>query len=745
MSDNPLSIASVVLDAALEKPLDYLVPKELIGKAIPGARVEVPVRGKPCQGTLLALKKESPFRTLKEIIRVIGDEEALPSELFKLAQWMSNYYGAPLRNIIRSMLPAGVRKDAGHREQWFVGRARTREEIQEAIPAVRTKAPSQALILEAMLQATKGMLLTELLEKAGASRSAVDSLVEKGWLLLQKVRIDRSPLENEEYFLTSPKRLNPEQKTALDAILKAIEESKFQTHLLYGVTGSGKTEVYLQAIEKTLSEGRGAIMMVPEIALTMQTIERFRCRFKEKIAVLHHRLSDGERYDAWQSIRKGEVKIVIGARSAVFSPVQNLGLIIVDEEHENSYKQNELMPCYNARDVAVMRGKICEAAVVLGSATPSLESYYNALKGKYVLSKLTMRADTAKLPKVIIVDMKREFEKSQGPTSFSGLLLDGISKRLEKGEQSILFLNRRGYHSMLLCKACGVTVKCPHCDTSLTFHLNENTLSCHLCSYALKPPPRACPSCKSDATMKFRGVGTEHVERALHAIFPQVRTLRVDADTTKHKGSHQKLLRDFGTGKADVLIGTQMIAKGLHFPEVTLVGVLNCDSGLNIPDFRASESTFQLLSQVAGRAGRGVAEGEVIIQTTLPEHSVIRLAAEHNYEAFFKEELSGREIFGYPPFAQLAKIAFQGEDPSAVAQYAEFVRASMERMLQPNYHLLPVLPSGHAKVKNRYRFQFLVRGPSVMPMVNSYRTVIETHPSKKVGVMIDVNPYSTFF
>lgn len=740
-----VKIAAIILDNALDRPLDYLVPDLLSEKVFPGVRVEVPVRGRVCPGTVLEVKDKSDFPGLKSLHGIIGEGDALPKDLFELGLWISGYYGAPLHAVIRSMMPASVRKDAGHKEQWFVTRNDTREELQKIIPAIRLKAPSQAAVLETMLPVTKGMLLTQLLEEAEASRSAVDSLVEKGHLSLSKLRVDRSPLEGEEYFITQPKKLTGEQKTALDSISKSIDEKSFQTHLLFGVTGSGKTEVYLQAIDKVLGQGRTAIMMVPEIALTMQTIERFRCRFQNKIAVLHHRLSDGERYDAWHGIRKGEISIVVGARSAVFCPLPNLGLIIVDEEHENSYKQTDQMPCYNARDVAVMRGKLCGAAVVLGSATPSLESYHNSMKGKYLLSKLTARADSAKLPKVTIVDMKKEYDKAKGPTTFSEALLDGISKRLEKGEQTILFLNRRGYHSMLLCNGCGVTVKCPHCDTSLTFHLGDNTLSCHLCGHAVRPPPRVCPSCKSDSTMKFRGIGTEHVERSLHAIFPEVRTLRVDADTTKHKGSHQRLLRDFGTGKADILIGTQMIAKGLHFPEVTLVGVLNCDSGLNIPDFRASENTYQLLSQVAGRAGRGVVEGEVIIQTSLPEHNIILQAARHDYEAFFNEELSSREIFGYPPFAQLAKISFWGTDGECVSRHAEGFRLAMEKALPESFSVFPVMPCGHAKIKDKFRFQFLVKGPAATSIVKAYRRIIDLNPQKKVGIAIDVNPYSTFF
>lgn len=745
MPVEPPLYAQVLLDDALDKPLDYLVPQHLKNLVQRGTRVAVPVRTNIRHGTVLTVGPSTTYPNVKPIESVIYDKEGIPSDLFLLADWMSKYYCTSLRVILKTMMPSSVRDDAGHKEQLFVSRAKTREELIECLPGLRKKAPHQASVIEVLLKVTKGILLTQLLEEAKAPRSAIESLNKKGLVNVQLLRLDRSPLEGEEYFITSPKKLNSEQAAALSEIQNGLNKQSFQTHLLYGITGSGKTEVYLQAIDTALSIGKTAIMMVPEIALTTQMIERFRCRFKDKMAILHHRLSDGERYDAWHSIRNGESKIVIGARSAIFCPMPSLGLIIVDEEHENSYKQGEKMPCYNARDVAVMRGKICQATVVLGSATPSLESFHNAQSGKYSLLTLTNRADSARLPKVTVVDMRKEYEKAKGMTSFSEVLLNSIEKRLAKGEQTILFLNRRGYHTMFLCRACGVTVKCPHCDTSLTFHKGENNLSCHLCGHALSPPPRACPSCHSDETMKFRGMGTEHVERSLHAIFPEIRTLRADADTTKHKGSHQKILRDFATGKADVLVGTQMIAKGLHFPEVTLVGVLNCDSGLQIPDYRASENTFQLLAQVAGRAGRGAVEGEVIIQTALPEHAIIQHAARHDFQSFFKEELATRSIFGYPPYSQLVKVGLSGSDQMRVQQIAEDLRNKIARSLPETYEVFPALASGHPKIKDKYRFQFLIRGPGVYPIIHAYNKYIIGVPKKDVLCMIDVNPYSTFF
>jgi primosomal protein N' (replication factor Y) len=747
MSHNVKAIqyyASVLVDAAIDHVLDYAIPPSLVAHIERGRRVQVPLRQQLCGGIVLEVKTTCNYPKAKPIA-TITDDLQLSEELMNLAEWIARYYATSLRTALRCMLPASVRKEVGHREQLFVSRLKTRQQIQQHIIAIRSKSPAQAAVLEALLPVTKGMLLTELMLATGGSRSPVETLTEQGWIALEKVVVDRSPLDDQEYFITPPKVLTDEQHTALTSINQSVEKNVFQTHLLYGITGSGKTEVYLQAIDKALSLGKHAIMMVPEIALTTQTIERLRSRFKDSIAVLHCRLSDGERYDAWLRMRQGQTKIAIGARSAIFSPLPQLGLIIVDEEHEASYKQNEQMPCYHARDIAVMRGKLCQATVVLGSATPSVESYHNALQGKYNLLSLSKRPDSAMLPRVTIVDMKREYEKAQGLTSFSQPLLDALSQRISKGEQSILFLNRRGYHTLQLCQSCGASVKCNHCDTALTFHLGENCLSCHLCGFAINPPPRCCPTCKSDATMKFRGVGTEHVERALHAIFPEVRTLRIDADTTRHKGSHQQLLRAFGTGKADVLIGTQMIAKGLHFPEVTLAAVLNGDSALHIPDYRSAESTFQLLTQVAGRAGRGVMAGEVIIQTSLPEHNVIQHASQHNFEGFYQEEIASRALFEFPPFAQLVKVSCQGIEQQAVESYADTLRTTILTKLTADYTIHPVIPAAHLKVKDRFRYQFLMRGPAVYPMVNAYKYAMSQLQQRHIAVYADVNPTSTFF
>lgn len=738
--------ASVILDLSIDKLFDYGITSELAPLAKRGMRVEVPVKGKLRTGYIFAVKEQPDYPKVQGIARYASESELISDELFELSLWVAKYYCASIRDVLQMMLPAIVRKDARHKQQLFVMRAKTKEQLREHCESIRNKHSAQADVLDVMLKVKKGILLSELLEQTQGSRSPVDTLKKQGFLIVDVVRVDRSPLVNEEYFQTKPKALNDEQAEALAKIDTSIKENRFQTHLLYGVTGSGKTEVYLQAIDTALKQGKGAIMLVPEISLTAQTIERFRSRFEGNIAILHHRLSQGERFDEWHKIRRGEAQIVIGARSAVFSPVQNLGLIIVDEEHESSYKQSDSAPCYHARDVAVMRGKTTNSTVILGSATPSLESFYNTFSGKYTLSTLNKRADAASIPKCTIIDMKSEFAKAKGYTSFSEMLLSGIKQRQEKGEQTILFLNRRGYHTTMLCQGCSQAVRCAHCDVALTFHLSDNHLACHLCGFNLCPPPKQCPSCKCSETMKYRGVGTEQIQKALHAVLPEIRTMRLDADTTRHKGSHQKLLRDFGTGKADVLIGTQMIAKGLHFPEVTLVGVLNSDASLNIPDFRASETVFQLITQVAGRAGRGHIRGEVIVQTNLPDNNTILLAASQNYEKFYEEEIAIRQLFNYPPFASLAKLTFTGPDVNETREAAERLRSQLIRMLPSDFTLHAIVPSGHAKIKNKFRFQLLVRGPSVYPISNSLDKIRQTSPlPKDIHLLIDINPLSTFF
>lgn len=739
---------SVILDISIQKTLDYGVPAELVGKVKRGLRVEVPVRGRLQKGYVFQVKEKADFHSVLPISSIVSEQEYVAEDLFELGLFMSKYYCSTLSQVFKTMLPAIVRQSVKHKEQLFVMRAKTKDELKAYCEKIRNKSSLQADVLDIMLLAKKGILLSELLEKTGGSRSPVDTLAKKGYLVLDIVRVDRSPLLNEEYFPVKPKILGEDQKNALTKIVSSLDLKKFETHLLYGVTGSGKTEVYLQAIDHALKQDKGIIMLVPEISLTAQTIERFRSRFEGHIAILHHALSQGERFDEWHRIQRGDAKIVIGARSAIFSPVKNLGLIIVDEEHENSYKQTDESPCYHARDIAVMRGKITSSTVILGSATPSLESFYNAKNNKYTLSTLATRADKASMPTIHVVNMTEECEKNGGYTNFSSMLLTGIKKRIAQGEQTILFLNRRGYHTTLFCESCQEPVKCLHCDLALTFHQKEHSLNCHLCGFCISPPPTLCLSCKISNPMKYKGVGTEQIEKALHAIFPEVRTIRVDRDTTKHKGSHQKLLRDFGSGKADVLIGTQMIAKGLHFPQVTLVGVLNSDSGLSIPDFRASENTFQLITQVSGRSGRGVMKGEVVIQTRMPGNMAIQLSTKQDFEKFYEEEIAIRQLFNYPPFTSMAKIAFSGANEKKTLKVAENLRAHLIQSLPPNYEINPVIPSGHAKIKDKFRYQFLIRGKSVLPISQALEAMkqnVQAFIPSDIKLFVDINPTSTFF
>ncbi len=744
MKEYPL-YASVITDLAIHKPLDYGIPAHLVDGIQKGVLVEAPIKGFLRKGYIYEVKEKPDFQPVLPIAKVLTDNPLIPADLFELAVWMSGYYCCPLSQVLKIMLPPSVRKNERPKEQKMVLRLKTKEELKEAAIGLRNKATKQAEVLDVMLQVTKGIFFTELIEKVPGAEKAIEALCKKGYLAIERVHVDRSPLANAEYFKTSKKNLSEEQSSAFAKICATIEEARFCTHLLHGVTGSGKTEVYLQAIDYALQKGKSAIMLVPEISLTGQTIERFRSRFEGHIAILHHRLSHGERLDEWKRVKMGRARIVIGARSAVFSPAKDLGLIIVDEEHESSYKQNEETPCYHARDIAVMRAHFAKAAVVLGSATPSIESYYNAQIGKYTLSTLTCRADSAKIPKVKIVDMKQEFERQQGYTNFSEPLIEGIKKRLEAGEQTILFLNRRGYHTTLFCPSCSQAVQCPHCDLALTFHLNAKTLSCHMCGFAISPPPLHCPHCKTGVPMKFRGVGTEQIERALHAIFPEVRTIRLDADTTRHKGSHEKLLRQFGTGKADVLIGTQMVAKGLHFSEVTLVGVINSDAGLYFPDFRASESVFQLITQVAGRAGRGALPGEVVIQTFMPDNRIIQLAAAQDFNTFYKEEIETRKLFHYPPFTKMVKITFSGKESALTSTVANQVQIYLSQTLPAHFAVHPIIPSGYAKLKDFFRFQCLIRGPSVIPINKALGSVREKlNIPSKIKILIDVNPTSTF-
>jgi len=713
--------AAVALDQKLI--LDYAVPKGWTVQV--GMRVEVPLKAALKMGTIVELKTKSAFPKVKPIVRLLSETGVLSESLWKLAHWMAAYYCAPLEKTLKCFIPPNLRKIVKPKKEYIYTLNITQEEARQHIVQFRNS--PQAAILEKLLEG----------ETKFTQESALLTLIKKKW-----VKKEEKPLFDiveEEFFQNKPKKLGDEQAACLAKICDSIASNKYATHLIQGITGSGKTEVYLQAIQEVLQAGKSAILLVPEIALTSQTIERFRARFQEKVAIWHHRRSLGERTTAWEQLQSGKTQIVIGARSAIFCPAKNLGLIIVDEEHDSSYKQSEESPCYNARDIAVMRGSLENAVVLLGSATPSLESRHNADLGKYTLSLLSSRAASASMPKVQIIDMKRAMDINGGFTHFSSELIEAMKTRLEKGEQTLLFLNKRGYHRLQICSSCRSTVKCPHCDLGLTFHKSENLLRCHLCDYH-QPIPLTCPSCGCRESLQFKGFGTEHVERSLHALLPGVRTIRMDRDTTKQKTSHEDLYQQFRSHKADVLIGTQMIAKGFHFPSVTLVGVLNADSSLNIPDFRSAETAFQLLTQVAGRAGRSSLPGEVFLQTFLPDHPIFQLAKTQDFEAFYAKELEERRQFCFPPFCHLIKISCSGTDAVKVESAANGLHKTVAEAIPKNVQLMPVLPSGHAKVKDQFRFQFIIKTAKVKEL-----QAVLSNLSAPVAFKIDIDTQTTFF
>lgn len=727
----------VYLDQNLQRPLDYAVPKELLKHVQVGMRVEVPLKTKTAKGTIAYIKKSSKFPEVRFLLKILSIETEFSKEQWQLAEWMSHYYAANMQKVLRCFIPPNIRNETKERTKTFLTLTKSHKEALAFCQSLRTNSPKQAEVLDLLLNNPKGVFLSTV--KNQVSMSSIKTLIEKKWIGSRQVSSQDENLLEDEFFQTTRKKLNAEQKKSLDSLESSLEKNTFSSHLIHGITGSGKTEVYLQAIARALDLGKSVILLVPEIALTSQTIERFRARFSEKIAILHHRRSLGERTSSWEDLKSGKIRIAIGARSAIFCPIQNLGLIIVDEEHDSSYKQTDESPCYQARDIAVMRAHFEQCTVVLGSATPSLESRYNAEIGKYTLHTLRSRATKAELSKIHIIDMKQALDKNGGFTHFSSQLLNAMKERIAKGEQTLLLLNKRGYHRMQLCSECRSPIKCPHCDLSLTFHKGENSLKCHFCNYCL-PPFRNCPNCEGQGSLEFKGFGTEHVETSLHAILPGVRTLRMDRDTTTKKDSHETLFKQFRSHKADVLIGTQMIAKGFHFPSVTLVGVLNIDASLLIPDFRSPENAFQLLIQVAGRAGREALPGEVFLQTFMPDHPLIALAKTQDYNAFYTAEIEERKAFGYPPFCHLTKLIFSSKDPGKAKKMAEDTRAFLQKLLKTVAEIFPVSPGGHPKIKDLYRFQFLIKTPKIGLIANALR---QLPPSP--SVKIDVDPLSTFF
>ena len=736
---------SVILDEKFPKPLDYKIPSTFASLITLGTRVVVPLKTTEKKGYVIALKNQSSFPSVKSLKGVLPEELWLPKELFSLASWMQGYYGCSYSQALHSMIPKSIREEITPATQVFLERKLSKKKILEKIPHLREKAPIQAKLLSFFLKRTKGIFLQELIEKTSSSQGPIDALVQKGYLQKKKLAATEEDfLSDLEFFPTTAKILNEEQEKALTGIKQSLEEKKFSPFLLFGVTGSGKTEVYLQAMEKALSLNQSVLILVPEVALSSQLVEKLRARFQKPVALFHHKRSLGQRYQSWMQVKSQDAQILLGARSAVFAPLKNLGLLIVDEEHETSYKQTEEAPTYHARDIAIMRGKLQNCSVVLGSATPSMESFTNAKKGKYTLLTLTKRAKSQKIPEIQIIDQKIELQKQGGFTHFSSPLLQKIKEKAEKGEQTLLFLNKRGYYSSKVCKNCLEPYHCPHCDLSLTFHKKENFLLCHLCGYRCSTLQK-CPRCKEAQAGEFKGFGTQHVEASLKGLFPDLRILRMDRDTTTSKEGHEKIFQEFRSGKADVLIGTQMIAKGFHFPQVTLVGILQPDFLLQIPDFRSSEYLFQLLNQVAGRAGREDLPGEVLLQTFHKNHPFLQLAAKGDYLSFYEQEMQQRKLLKYPPFQRIIRIVFSGKKEEEVMQKAQSFFEQTKKLLPKEITQYPVVPCGYAKIKDRFRFQMILFTTKMTPTIALLKPLKQQKESLSFRIFLEVDPTHLFF
>ena len=744
-------VAKIAVSAAtywLDKPYDYLIPEELEAKAVPGVRVHVPFsRGnRRTEGVLLAVKEESAVeRPLKAILAVLDDAPVLTASQLKLAFFMRERFFCTVYDAVRAMLPAGL---------WFdeEGRRRARDKTQEmarlllspedasaAAQARRMRSPAQSAILE-QLAAFEAIPTRELLLHAGAGRSSLKALEKAGFVeLYQRESFRRVQIHVGQ---TEPlPLLSEEQRQAFEGIGERAESGESGAALLFGVTGSGKTSVYIHLIDRQLRRGKSVILLVPEIALTPQMIQTFSSHFGNEVAVLHSSLPIGERYDEWKRIKGGKAHVVIGTRSAVFAPCEDLGLLIIDEEQEATYK-SENIPRYNARDVAKYRCAQSGCLLLLGSATPELTSMYAAQTGRYGFYRLQSRYNEQALPRVEIVDMKRELRRGNGG-SISGLLREEIEQNLARGEQSILFINRRGAHKLISCGACGYTYRCPRCSVSLTYHSVNRRLMCHYCGYSRKVD-EACPDCGGQ--LNHIGAGTQRVAEELQELFPDVEILRMDTDTVAPVGSHEQLFARFRTERIPIMVGTQMVTKGLNFENVTLVGVISADQSLYAGSYRAGERTFSLITQVVGRGGRGEKPGRAVIQTYTPDNETIRQAAMQDYEAFYEAELALRQIQNAPPFCDILTITASGQDESQVVRACRYARQRLERLLsaQTDLQILGPTPLSVVKVNNRFRYRVQINCRSNAALRGAVaQVVVECSTDKRfrgVAVFADQDP-----
>lgn len=740
--------ADVIVEISHEKvdrAFQYIIPEALAGKVVPGVRVHVPfgTGNKDMTGYVVDLSEKSdyPPEKMKEIRCIDEKGTTLESDLIQTAYWMKSHYGSTMITALKTVLP--VKQKLKPPERKKIIRCCGREEIERQIAeCVRKHQTAKVRVLNALLE--EEILPYSLLrEKLNVAAPTLSSLEKQGIIAIEKENYYRNPVRRIQA-REAARELSGEQRFIIEDIMGEYRAGRPGTSLIHGITGSGKTEVYLGIIEQMTAMGKQAIMLIPEIALTYQTLLRFYKRFGDRVSVINSTLSMGEKYDQTERARRGELDVMIGPRSALFTPFPNLGVIIIDEEHENSYK-SETMPKYHARETAIQIASLKGASVVLGSATPSLEAAYRAEKGEYRRYRLQKRLTGGTLPQVYTVDLREEL-KEGNRSIFSRKLKELMKQRLEAGEQSMLFLNRRGYAGFISCRACGHVMKCPHCDVSLSEHRN-GMLVCHYCGHA-EIRPELCPSCGSKYLLGFRA-GTEQIEEAVHKELPGARVLRMDADSTRSKESYEKILSAFADGKADILVGTQMIVKGHDFPNVTLVGILAADLSLNQNDYRAGERTFQLLTQAAGRAGRGALPGEVVIQTYQPEHYSIVHAANQDYESFYQEEMIYRELLQYPPAAHmLAILVTSGEEERGSGVLEIFARMIKERFGDDGMlYLIGPAPAAVSKINDLYRHTLYLKHPDYERLVQ-IKDMLEAYNKeqdyKNLNVQFDFNPMNTY-
>ena len=726
----------------LNKTFDYIVPESMQNDIRVGSRVFVPFgNGKKLEdGFVINLKDKSEFAN-KEIAK-IEIKDSISEENIELARLMSRKYFCNISDCIRLMLPPGTAsKDASNRIKektgTFVYLGKSIDELEMLIDTKQIKSEKHIKVIR-FLSTNEGIYKSNLESICEVSNAVLQTMVKHNYIKFKEEQMERNPFMHKAYTRDEAKKLTKEQKVCFDSIASDIDKGEFSENLIYGITGSGKTEIYLQLIDKVLKSGKDSIVLVPEISLTPQMVDRFLARFGDTIAVLHSRLSNGERFDEWKKIRNGDKKIVIGARSAIFAPVNNLGIIIIDEEHDISYK-SDTTPRYSAKDLAGFICKNNNCPLVLGSATPDIITMYKAKNGKINLYTLTKRANEAKLPSVEIIDLRQELAMGNR-SMLSFKLQDEIEKNLKDKKQTILYLNRRGYSTFVMCRDCGYVAKCKNCNISLTYHMTENKLKCHYCGYEEKLI-NVCPECSSKK-IKYFGTGTQKLEKEINKLYPEASTIRMDIDTVSKKNSHEDILNTFKNDGIDILIGTQMVVKGHHFPNVTLVGVISADSSLNLDDYRAVERTFQTLVQVAGRSGREEA-GRVVIQTYNPDHYAIIDSQKQDYDLFYNQEIELRKQLNYPPFCDIILVSFSGENLKNIQKVSDLVYRRINAIENNNMRLYKPVPSPIDKIKNKYRWRIIAKckvTTKTLDIINFAINDERIQKCKDVRITVDINP-----